>query len=253
MTKISVELVPRDSEILITEVKEIKEKLPMIDFINIPDLLSCEIRSWEGANIVHKYFDTVVPHLRAMDFDFTKELPIKDKFKEYNIKEVLVVEGDPPQSMLYQVYPTISTDIIKKFSEEMPEITVYAGIDQYRSSMKEEEYRIRRKQLAGAKGFFTQPFFDIRYLEMYADLLDGLDVYWGISPVLSERSINYWRNKNNVIFPKNFEPYEPGPSHVGIYIGDGKMLQAGSSTGVTVSDVFGGYWGARYIGAARVL
>ena len=78
--------------------------------------------------------------------------------REYNIKEVLVVEGDPPQSMLYQVYPTISTDIIKKFSEEMPEITVYAGIDQYRSSMKEEEYRIRRKQLAGAKGFFTQPF-----------------------------------------------------------------------------------------------
>ena len=50
-----------------------------------------------------------------------------------------------------------------------------------------------------------------------------------------------------------FETYEPGPSHVGIYIGDGKMLQAGSSTGVTVSDVFGGYWGARYIGAARVL
>lgn len=51
----------------------------------------------------------------------------------------------------------------------------------------------------------------------------------------------------------SFETYEPGPSHVGIYIGDGKMLQAGSSTGVTVSDVFGGYWGARYIGAARVL
>ena len=41
----------------------------------------------------------------------------------------------------------------------MPEITVYAGIDQYRSSMKEEEYRIRRKQLAGAKGFFYTTIF----------------------------------------------------------------------------------------------
>ena len=39
----------------------------------------------------------------------------------------------------------------------------------------------------------------------------------------------------------------------GIYIGNGQMLQAGSSTGVTVSNVFSGYWGARYIGAARVL
>ena len=50
-----------------------------------------------------------------------------------------------------------------------------------------------------------------------------------------------------------FETYEPGPSHCGIYIGGGEMIQAGSSTGVTVSSVFGGYWGARYIGAARVL
>ena len=205
--RFDVSLIPREKRYpgIILELKW-KEKLSDVDFINIPDLLSCDTRSWDGANIAKAYFDDVVPHLRAMDFDFTKELPIKDKLREYNIKEVLVIEGDPPQSMLYQVYPTISTDIIKKFSEEMPEITVYAGIDQYRSSMKEEEYRIRRKQLAGAKGFFTQPFFDMRYLEMYADLLDGLDIYWGVSPVLSERSVSYWRNKNNVIFPKDFEP-----------------------------------------------
>ena len=120
MTRISVELVPRDVEVLKEEVKTIKEKLSDVDFINIPDLLSCDTRSWDGANIAKAYFDDVVPHLRAMDFDFTKDLPIKDKLREYNIKEVLVIEGDPPQSMLYQVYPTISTDIIKKFSEEMP-------------------------------------------------------------------------------------------------------------------------------------
>ena len=114
MTRISVELVPRDVEVLKEEVKTIKEKLSDVDFINIPDLLSCDTRSWDGANIAKAYFDDVVPHLRAMDFDFTKELPIKDKLREYNIKEVLVIEGDPPQSMLYQVYPTISTDIIKK-------------------------------------------------------------------------------------------------------------------------------------------
>ena len=88
----------------------------------------------------------------------------------------------------------------------MPNIKVYAGIDQYRSSIKEEEYRIRRKILAGAKGFFTQPFFDMRYLEIYADILEGMDIYWGVSPVLSQRSVSYWRNKNNVIFPKDFEP-----------------------------------------------
>lgn len=206
MTKIAVELVPRDLAIFEEELKAIKADIPDVDFINIPDLLSCDIRSWDGAGIAKKYFKDAVPHLRAMDFDFTCELPIKDKLKKYGIKEVLVIEGDPPQTMTHQVYPTISTDIIKKFSDEMPDIKVYAGIDQYRSSIKEEEYRIRRKMLAGAKGFFTQPFFDMRYLEIYADILDGMDIYWGVSPVLSQRSVSYWRNKNNVIFPKDFEP-----------------------------------------------
>lgn len=207
MTRISVELVPRDLAIFTQELQDIKQSLSSnVDFINVPDLLACETRSWEAAHIAKQHFNDVIPHLRAMDFDFTQDFPIKDKLIHYNLKEVLVVEGDPPQTMTHQVYPTISTDIIKKLSEEIPEIKVYAGIDQYRSSMKEEEYRIRRKILAGAKGFFTQPFFDIRYLEMYADLLDGLDIYWGVSPVLSERSMSYWRNKNNVIFPKNFEP-----------------------------------------------
>lgn len=206
MTKIAVELVPRDLAVFEDELKTIKAEIPAVDFINVPDLLSCDVRSWDGAGVAKNYFKEAVPHLRAMDFDFTQNLPIKDKLKEYNINEVLVIQGDPPQTMNYQVYPTISTDIIKKISEEMPEIKVYAGIDQYRSSMKEEEYRIRRKLLAGAKGFFTQPFFDMRYLEMYADLLDGMEIYWGVSPVLSARSVSYWCNKNNVIFPKNFEP-----------------------------------------------
>ena len=88
----------------------------------------------------------------------------------------------------------------------MPEVKVYAGIDQYRGSMRQEMYRIRRKLQAGAVGFFTQPFFDMRYLEIYADMLEGQNVYWGVTPVLSERSQSYWELKNNVIFPRGFAP-----------------------------------------------
>ncbi len=49
-----------------------------------------------------------------------------------------------------------------------------------------------------------------------------------------------------------FETYCPGPSHVGIYVGDGKFIHASCSQGITVSEVFTGYWGARYLGAGRV-
>jgi len=49
-----------------------------------------------------------------------------------------------------------------------------------------------------------------------------------------------------------FQTYAPGASHVGIYVGDGKFIHASSSKGITVSEVFSGYWGARYLGAGRV-
>jgi len=45
-----------------------------------------------------------------------------------------------------------------------------------------------------------------------------------------------------------------GIGHVGIYIGDGKMIHAGnSSTGVIISEAFSGYYGARYVGARRIV
>ncbi len=47
--------------------------------------------------------------------------------------------------------------------------------------------------------------------------------------------------------------YQPGISHVGIYIGNGLQINA-PTTGqvVSVASVFAGYWGAHYAGARRV-
>jgi len=44
-----------------------------------------------------------------------------------------------------------------------------------------------------------------------------------------------------------------GISHVGIYAGDGKMLHASSSQGVTVSSINSNYWTKAYVTARRVL
>jgi len=203
---ISIELVPRSAEALEAELRLVKQEFPAVDTINIPDLLNFDLRSWQGGALASQHFPHVIPHLRAIDFNLEAPDPFAPFFAAGDFDSVLVVTGDQPQDMSRRVYRTSVVRLIRALKEQRPAMKIYAGIDPYRSGIKEELDYARRKADAGADGFFTQPFFDLRLMEIYRDLLAEYEVFWGISPVTSDRSRDYWENRNNAIFPPDFEP-----------------------------------------------
>ncbi len=206
MSRISIELVPRSVESIEADVALLCERFPGIDTVNIPDLMRMELRSWDACALARRRLARAIPHLRSMDFDPDRPLPLTEVLRNGGIDEVLVVTGDPPQDMARRVYPTTPIDLIARLKREMPELVVYAGFDPYRSGIREEIEYVRAKLDAGADALFSQPFFDLRLMQVWAELLAGCEVYWGVSPVMTPRQRRWWETKNHAVFPADFEP-----------------------------------------------
>lgn len=200
---IFLELIPKDSATLQEEAQKIRLRYPEVDGLNFPDLLKYPTRSWECAQACLGSYTRILPHIRAIDFDIRKPLEAVQNIYDMGIREVLVITGDPPQE-LRRIYPNTSVDLIRQIKVDHPDMKVYAAIDPYRQGMQSELQYVERKINAGADGFFTQPFFDMRLLEIWQEQLAGKNVFWGISPVTSERNFLYWMTKNNTVFPKDF-------------------------------------------------
>ena len=205
MGRISLELVPRDRGSFVAELELVKKLFPCVDTLNIPDILKFDVRIPEACEIAVPYFQSVIPHIRAVSINSKEAFPYKEFFQKHNITEVLVINGDNPEIVSKSDNPCSSVDLIKKLKIEMPDLKVYAGIDQWRTNIEEEMEYAGEKKDAGADGFFTQPFFGTGLMKTYAERLKDTHVFFGVAPVIRESSKHYWETKNSIVFPENFE------------------------------------------------
>lgn len=192
---ISLELVPRERESFVSEVRWAKEHISAITHINIPDLTRLETRSWEASQWVEGYYPVII-HVRACDVEPQKIETFYRTLKSYGISEILVIQGDQEKENTKKGMSSV--EMLSALRQIDPSLQLYGAIDPYRQSLREEMKYVEQKIKAGAKAFLTQPFFEKGILEKYMAHCQGLSVWWGVSPILTEKSLAYWREKNRV-------------------------------------------------------
>ncbi|EYB68215.1 5,10-methylenetetrahydrofolate reductase [Deinococcus phoenicis] len=206
MTRVSIELVPRSRSSLKAELEVVAQHLPGICTVNVPDLTRFSTRSWVGCGFARPRY-RAIPHVRAVDLNPVEVLPMAEALEAAGIDEVLIVTGDAPADMSARVYDVDAVRAIRRFRRELPHVRVYAGLDPYRQSFARERDYLERKLDAGACGFFTQPFFDLRLMNAFADLIpESAEVWWGATTVTNDATLNYWRARNHAVFPRSFTP-----------------------------------------------
>lgn len=93
------------------------------------------------------------------------------------------------------------------------------------------------------KGFDCSGFLIYVYAKAGVSIPRTVETIWNATTKVSSPQVG------DIVF---FTMYKAGPSHAGIYMGNNKFIHAGSSTGVTITDMNNSYWKARYLGAKKV-
>lgn len=122
-----------------------------------------------------------------------------------------------------------------------PEFT--NGITRTASQYLGTPYRFGGQSAAGIDcSSFVQKVFHAHQIELPRTAREQVNV--GQDVPMSEL------REGDLVF---FHTYASYPSHVGIYLGDGKMIHASSGKGeVTISDLNSDYYRSRFVGAKRV-
>ena len=202
---ILVELVPHSLPEISIQSAQIFSDFPFVGGINIPDVLRLPVRSYDAVMPLVRGGHYAIPHIRCIDHPLHQPVELIERYWKSGLKQVLVISGDKPKAISTPVFDVTPVQLVSALKRACPDLTVYCGLDPYRSSLKEEIAYCHQKLEAGADGFFTQPFFDVNYAEVFLSQLASTNIFLGASPVTSERSLNYWTTVNNVVFPPNFE------------------------------------------------
>ncbi|MEI3610745.1 C40 family peptidase [Pseudogracilibacillus sp. SO30301A] len=159
-----------------------------------------------------------------------------------------------------QLVDTIEQDPV---TEESKEQEVETPVDRDQSSNESEIVQVAVEQsptsvIETAKSYMGTPYVWGGTSPNGFDCSGFIQFVYGQQDKIIPRTVNeIWNFSSPVDSPSIgdlvfFETYQAGPSHLGIYLGNGDFIHAGSSSGVSVSNLNESYWETRYLGAKRI-
>ncbi len=201
----SIELIPRSRSGLLAEARLLRAQFPALNTINIPDLKRFSLRSWQAAALTRASVSERIPHLRAADLVGQDPGWLSAALDAAGVQEVVLIAGDPPAGASTPAVTPLR--LMEQLRMRKPSLGIYAALDPHAYRQDAALARnLRDKLSAGATGFFSQPLFALPEFERCMALLPAAPVFWGLSPVLSDRSRAYWASVNQVRFPTHFRP-----------------------------------------------
>lgn len=199
---------------------------------------------------------TELPFLGEAEQWYLVRLPTNDigRIAKHAVQPAAPVELQQQQPLI-QIKKSLNTPELsaeQELSDEpLPIVFAPQGVPiQRREIISTAEQFLGKVYIWGGT---TPRGFDCSGLTYFVYKLNGIE--------LPRVSWLQYRNKYGKKVKKNhliqgdlvfFETYKPGPSHVGIYIGNNKFIHASPKKGVSISNLDEPYFKRRYIGAKTV-
>ncbi len=202
--QVALELVPRSLSGILSEAENCMAEFPWISSVNIPEIMSVPIKSFEPTKLFLSKGISVTPHFRMIDRSFFELMQMLEELVDLGLKQVLLIGGDLPSDQAFLSSGLTTIAAIREVRRNFPKLKIYAGLDPFRQSFREELDYAFHKREAGCDGFFTQPFFSVGMLELWLEQLPDSELWFGIAPVYGDKSRVYWERRNRVVFPPHF-------------------------------------------------
>lgn len=253
LTELAIKRFQRDNNMTITGQADKKTIIALI-----------EVEIDQHLKRLEKLSDTVYPGLQSEDVKIVQESLQYFGYYEGEIdgiygpltkKAIEIAEekhdidflDEAPHQSLYTLYNSERENIISQTVETKEASTVkHVKVSANYSSIINTAYSyIGTPYVWGGtspSGFDCSGFLQHVYSTNGVTIPRTVSDIWNFSTPVDSPSVG------DIVF---YSTYKPGPSHAGIYLGNGQFIHAGLN-GVEISNMSEAYWQNRYLGAKRI-